>query len=111
MVREAEEQAEADKIKREAADLKNDASNLIFQTERALEDLAGDVDEATKTKVEGLIKELQEAIDKDDLDLIKSKKTALEKDAQEIAVKAYEKAQKQQESAPQDELTTANGKP
>jgi molecular chaperone DnaK len=110
MVREAEEQAEADKIKREAADLKNDASNLIFQTERALEDLAGDVDEATKTKVEGLIKELQEAIDKDDLDLIKSKKTALEKDAQEIAVKAYEKAQKQQESAPQDEPTTANGK-
>lgn len=110
MVREAEEQAEADKIKREAADLKNDASNLIFQTERALEDLAGDVDEATKTKVEGLIKELQEAIDKDDLDLIKSKKTELEKDAQEIAVKAYEKAQKQQESAPQDEPTTANGK-
>lgn len=110
MIREAEEQAEADKIKREAADLKNDASNLIFQTERALEDLAGDVDEATKTKVEGLIKELQEAIDKDDLDLIKSKKTELEKDAQEIAVKAYEKAQKQQESAPQDEPTTANGK-
>ncbi|BCR35823.1 molecular chaperone DnaK [Mariniplasma anaerobium] len=95
MVKEAEEQAEADKLKRESADTRNEASNLIFQTTKAIEDLGADVDEATKTKLQDQIKDLEEALKGDDIENIKAKKEALEKDAQEIAAKAYQKSQQQ----------------
>ncbi len=98
MVKEAEEQADADKKKREEADLRNEASNLIFQTNKAMNDLKDEVDAATKTKLEGLIHDLEEALKGSDLDLIKSRKEALEKDAQDIAVKAYQKAQQANQS-------------
>ncbi len=104
MVKESEEQAEADKQKREEADLRNEASSLIFQTTKAIDDLKEEVDEATKTKLQGLIKDLEDALTGTDLELIKSKKEALEKDAQDVAVKAYQKAQeKHQAENPQDD--------
>ena len=105
MVREAEENAEADKKKREEADLRNDASSLIFQTTKAIKDLGDQVDQAEKEKVESLVKELEKALEGQDLDLIKEKKEALEKDAQNIAVKAYEQASKAKEA---DTNTTDN---
>ncbi|MCD4826304.1 MAG: molecular chaperone DnaK [Acholeplasmataceae bacterium] len=95
MVKEAEEQAESDKIKRDAADTRNEASNLIFQTGKAIEDLGDDLDEATKTKLQDQINDLEEALKGDDIDHIKAKKEALEKDAQEVAAKAYQKTQQQ----------------
>jgi molecular chaperone DnaK len=107
MVKEAEEQAEADKQKREEADLRNESSNLIFQTNKAMTDLKDEVDAATKSKLEGLIKDLEEALKGSDLDLIKSRKEALEKDAQDIAVKAYQKAQEQK--APEGEQSKKDG--
>lgn len=104
MVKEAEEQAESDKKKREEADLRNEASSLIFQTNKAIDDLKEEVDEATKSKLQDQIKELEEALNGTDIDLIKSRKEALEKDAQDIAVKAYQKAQeKHQAEHPQDD--------
>ncbi|HKL94941.1 MAG TPA: molecular chaperone DnaK [Haploplasma sp.] len=115
LVKEAEEMAEADKVKREEADLRNDASNLIFQTEKAVTDLGEEVTEEQKTNIENLIKELNEALDSDNIEDIKSKKEALEKDAQEIAIKAYEKVQKEQseqnsteETDSTDEATTVD---
>ncbi len=112
MVKEAEEQAEADKQKRENADVQNEASNLIFQTNKALDDLKDDVDEATKEKIKSEIAELEEALKGDDLDLIKEKKVALEKDAQEVATKAYQKAQEaqQQEQPQSDDNNESDGK-
>jgi molecular chaperone DnaK len=98
MVKEAEEQAEADKQKREEADTRNEASNLIFQTNKAMDDLKDEVDPSTKTKLQGLIKDLEDALNGTDIDLIKSRKEALEKDAQEIAVKAYQKAQEKHQA-------------
>ncbi len=102
MVKEAEEQAESDQLKREEADLKNESSNLIFQTTKAIEDLGEEVDQETKTKLEEQIKELEEALKGTDIELIKQKKEALEKDAQEIAAKAYQKTQEQQPGAQQN---------
>jgi len=111
MVKEAEEMAEQDKKRREEADLRNESSNLIFQANKALEDLKDDVDEATKSKVEGLIKDLEEALKGNDIDDIKAKKEALEKDAQEIATKAYQKAQQaQQQTNEQPQEETKDGK-
>ncbi|MBU1142795.1 MAG: molecular chaperone DnaK [Firmicutes bacterium] len=98
MVKEAEEQAEADKQKREEADTRNEASNLIFQTNKAMDDLKDEVDPSTKTKLQGLIKDLEDALNGTDVDLIKSRKEALEKDAQDVAVKAYQKAQEKHQA-------------
>lgn len=112
MVKEAEEQAEADKAKREAADTRNEASNLIFQTNKAITDLKDEVDEATKTKLEEQIKALEEALKGDDIEDIKAKKEQLEKDAQDIAVKAYQKAQQAQQGQQdtQNDSTDEDGK-
>ena len=93
MVKEAEEQAEADRMKREEADLRNEANNLIFQTNKAITDLGAEVDQSMKSKLEDEIKDLEHALNGSDLDLIRSRKEALEKDAQEVATKAYQKAQ------------------
>ncbi|MCR5308277.1 MAG: molecular chaperone DnaK [bacterium] len=93
MVKEAEENAEADNKRKEKADALNDANNLIFQVEKALRDLGDKATPEEKADCEAGIKELQEAIDKDDLDLIKEKKEALEKKAQNVAIKAYQQNQ------------------
>jgi molecular chaperone DnaK len=107
MVKEAEEQAEADKKKREEADLHNEASNLIFQTNKAITDLGDEIDAATKSKLESEIKDLEEALKGSDIDLIRSKKETLEKDAQDVAVKAYQKAQeKHQAENPQQDSSS-----
>ncbi len=98
MIKEAEEMAEQDKQKREEADLRNEASNLIFQTNKAIEDLGDEVTEDEKTNVEAKAKELEEALDGDDIELIKSKKEEFEKVAHDIATKAYEKVQREQQA-------------
>lgn len=95
MVREAEENAEADKRRKEEADLVNEANNLIFQTKKTLEELKS-VDENEKSEALRLCDELQKALDAHDQSLIKSKKEELEKVAQNIAVKAYQQAQSEQ---------------
>ena len=95
MVKEAEENAEADKARKEEADLVNEANQLIFQTKKALSDLKN-VDEAEKKNAEDLMADLQKALDSHNLAEIKTKKEALEKVAQEIAVKAYQQTQEAQ---------------
>lgn len=107
LVKEAEENLEADKKRREEADLRNDSDALIFQTEKAIKDLGDDVTEDEKTSVEEKIKDLKDALAGTDLEVIKSKKEALEADAQNIAVKAYQKAQEAEETK---EETTDNSK-
>ena len=94
MVREAEENAEADKRRKEEADLVNEANNLIFQTKRSLSELLNG-DDIEKAVAERLCDVLQIALDSKDMSLIKSKKEELEKVSQNIAVKAYQQAQAQ----------------
>ena len=95
MVKEAEENAEADKARKEEADLINEANQLIFQTNKALNDLKN-VDPTEKENAENLIKDLEKALESKNIADIKEKKEALEKVAQDIAVKAYQQAQEGQ---------------
>ncbi|MFA6800860.1 MAG: molecular chaperone DnaK [Acholeplasmataceae bacterium] len=112
MVKEAEEMADTDKKRREEADLRNESANLIFQANKALEDLKDKVDASMKSKIEGEVKDLEKALESKDLDDIKAKKEALEKDTQEIAVKAYEQAQNaQQKTQDESNETTKDGNP
>ena len=95
MRKEAEENKEADKKRKEEADLKNEAEQLVFQTEKSLKDLGDKVDKKEKEEAEDLIKDLREALSKNDLDDIKAKKDKLQEKAMALATKVYENVQKE----------------
>lgn len=99
MVKDAEANAEADKKRREEAELRNEADQLVFTTTKTLEDLGENVSDDDKQKAEAARDELQEAIDNDDLDAIKEKKNALNTIVQELTVKLYEQAAAEQQAA------------
>ena len=98
MRKEAEENKEADKKRKEEADLKNEAEQLVFQTEKSLKDLGDKVDKKEKEEAEDLIKDLREALDKNDLDDIKAKKDKLQEKAMALATKVYENVQKENQA-------------
>ena len=98
MRKEAEENKEADQKRKEEADLKNEAEQLVFQTEKSLKDLGDKVDKKEKLEAEDLIKDLREALSKDDLDDIKAKKDKLQEKAMALATKVYENIQKENQA-------------
>jgi molecular chaperone DnaK len=98
MIKQAEENAEADNKRKESADAKNEADSMIFQSRKAIEDLGAEVTDEEKETVENAIKDLEEALKGDDVEAIKAKNEALAKASQSIAMKAYEKANKSNES-------------
>ena len=93
MIKEAEENAEADKKRKEEADLRNESEQIIFAAKKAVTDLGSEVTEEEKNDIEAKSKELEEALKGSNLDDIKAKKEALEKASQNVAIKAYQKAQ------------------
>ncbi|HLQ97972.1 MAG TPA: molecular chaperone DnaK [Candidatus Dormibacteraeota bacterium] len=100
MVKDAEENAEADKKRREEVDLRNEADQLIFTTDKTIKDLAEKVSDDEKEKAEAAKEELKKALESDDIDQIKEKKEALEEQVQQLSVKLYEQmAQEQQAQA------------
>ncbi len=99
MIKEAEENAEADALRKEEADLKNESDQLIFAANKAVTDLKDDVTDEEKTQIEEGIQGLTDALASNDLDDIKAKKQALETVTQALTMKAYEKANQQQDAA------------
>ena len=95
MVKEAEANKEEDKKRKEEAELKNDAEQLVFQTEKSLKDLGDKVDKKEKEEAEDLIKDVKDALEKNDIDEIKEKKEKLEEKAMALATKVYENIQKE----------------
>jgi len=95
MVREAEDNAEADKKRKEEVELRNEADQLIFTTEKTLKDLEGKVDAAEVKKAEEAKDELKAAVEKNDLDEMRQKKDALQEIVQNLSMKLYEEAAKQ----------------
>ena len=102
MVKEAEANREADEKRKEEADVKNEAEQLIFMTEKSIKDLGDKIDAKDKEKAEEEIKELKEALEKDNLDDIKSKKEKLNETAMAFATKVYEEAAKKAQAEQSD---------
>ena len=98
MRKEAEENKEADEKRKKEAEVKNDAEQLVFQTEKSIKDLGDKVDKKEKEEAEDLIKDLKEALEKDDIDDIKKKKDKLQEKAMALATKVYEQAAKERQS-------------
>ncbi|WP_042458563.1 molecular chaperone DnaK [Neobacillus dielmonensis] len=98
MVREAEDNAEADKKRKEEAELRNEADQLVFTTEKTLKDLEGKVDAAEVTKANDAKDALKKAIESNDLDEMRAKKDALQEIVQALTVKLYEQAAQAQQA-------------
>jgi len=98
MVNEAEENAEADKKRREEVELRNEADQLVFTTDKTIKDLGEAVTEEEKQKAEEAKQELQTALEGEDLEQIREKKDALQEQVQQLSVKMYEQAQQQAEA-------------
>ncbi|MEG0994441.1 MAG: molecular chaperone DnaK [Bacilli bacterium] len=111
MMKDAEANKEADKLRKEEIEIKNDAEQMIFQTEKSIKDLADKITDEEKTETEKLIQEAKDALEKNDIELIKSTKEKLTEKAMALATKVYENVQKEQqakEASEQNNETNAN---
>ena len=97
MRKEAEENKEADNKRKEEAEIKNDAEQMIFQTEKAIKDLGDKADKKEVEKAKDLIDDLKKALEKGDIDDIKEGKEKLQETAMGLAAKVYENAAKERQ--------------
>ncbi|MGD9604604.1 MAG: molecular chaperone DnaK [Bacilli bacterium] len=98
MVKEAEENAESDRLRKEEADLRNECEQIIFAAKKSVDDLGAEVNDQEKKDIETKSEALRHALEGKDLDDIKAKKEELLKVSQKVAARAYEKAQKEHQS-------------
>ncbi len=91
MVRDAEQFAEEDKKRREAAEAKNNAESLIHTTERQIAENGDKVDAALKGEIEAAIAEAKTAVESGDPEAMKEKSNALTQVAMKLGQAIYEK--------------------
>ena len=99
MMQDAESHAEEDKRRREEADVRNNADNLVYSIERSLKDVDGKVDPNTKLEIEQAIKETKEALAGGDIEEIKSKQETLMTASHKLSEVLYSQAQQEQEAS------------
>ncbi|MBS3850404.1 molecular chaperone DnaK [Devosia sp. J2-20] len=98
MVQEAEQNADADKKKREAVEAKNQGESLIHSTEKSLSEYADKVSDEDKAAIETAITELKAVIEGDDGELIKEKTDALGQASMKLGEAMYKASQAEAEA-------------
>ena len=109
MVRDAEANAEQDKKEREKVDVKNQADNLIFQTEKTMGEIGEKISTEEKTSIQAGIDELKEKIKGGDTESIKASMEKLMKSSHKMAEELYKNAQAAGAGAPGAEAGAAAG--
>ncbi len=102
MKREAEENADSDKIERENIDKLNQADGLIFQTEKQLKEFADKLSVDDKSKLETVLGELKEAHASKNMEVIDSKVESLNSTWSEISTKMYQNTDAPSSESPDD---------
>ena len=100
MVKEAEDNKDADEKRKEEIELKNRAEGFIAQIDQTLEAENPNVTEDQKKQVKQLRDELQKAVDENDYATLKTKIDELEKAAQAMSEAMYQQAQAQGQQGP-----------
>ena len=100
MVKEAEDNKDADEKRKEEIELKNRAEGFIAQIDQTLEAENPNVTEDQKKQVKQLRDELQKAVDENDYATLKTKLDELEKAAQAMSEAMYKQAQAQGQQGP-----------
>src|SRR5699024_12748845 len=80
MVKDDEEKAKAEKQRREEIDLRNEADQLVFTTDKTIKDLGEKVTDEEKQKAEDAKEALKQALEGEDVEAIKEKKSAWEEE-------------------------------
>ncbi|KTE41846.1 MULTISPECIES: molecular chaperone DnaK [unclassified Sphingopyxis] len=107
MVKDAEQFAEEDKKRREAAEAKNNAESLIHSTESQLREHGDKVDEALKSEIEAAVAEAKTAVEGGDPAAMTEKAQALAQVAMKLGQAIYEKEQQAAASPSADEAGEA----
>ena len=94
-VKEAEQYAAEDKKRKEAIEIRNNADQLVYQSEKALSELGDKVEQAEKDAITAEIDKVKEALKGDNTDLIKEATDALQQKFYEISQKLYAQANPQ----------------
>ncbi len=95
MKKEAEQHAEEDKKQSEIIDIKNQADQIVYSSEKMLKDAGDKISDEKKKELGEKIKELKESQEKDDAEEIKKKIENLSKISQEIGKMIHEEATKE----------------
>ena len=98
-VNEAAAFAEEDKKRREEIDTRNNADQMVYQSEKMINENGDKFSEAEKTELNGKIDALKEALKGDDINLIKSRQEELTKQFNDISVRLYQEAAAAQQAA------------
>lgn len=104
MIKDAEEHEEEDKKRRDLVETRNQADNLVYQTEKNLDEYGDQLSEDDKTKLQDAIDHLKEVQDSDDLDTIKEAIDQVNETWSSISSNLYDQARQQQQ-----QQQTANG--
>nr|YP_009399344.1 Hsp70-type chaperone [Kapraunia schneideri]ARW68950.1 Hsp70-type chaperone [Kapraunia schneideri] len=107
LVKEAQENADLDKQKREKIDIKNNADSLIYQTEKQLKEMGDKIDTSDKEEIEVKIQQLKQALKDENYADIESLQTSLQQSMMDIGKKAY---QQDSQSESQDTVIDTNSK-
>ena len=99
-VKDAEQYAAEDKKRREDVDARNNADQMVFQTEKALSELGDKVSPSEKSECEAKLNALKEALKGTDIEAIKAKQDDLQKAFYAISEKVYQQAAQQQGQQP-----------
>ncbi|HKQ02692.1 MAG TPA: molecular chaperone DnaK [Actinomycetes bacterium] len=108
MVREAEQYAEEDRRRREAAEAKNRAEQLVYQTEKSLKDYGDKISDEDRSTVESALTNLKEKLAGDDTVAITSATEALQQASYKLAEAVYAQAQSGPGQAQPGATTTAD---
>lgn len=102
MAKEAEVHSEEDKKRRELVEVKNQADNLVYSTEKSLKDIGDKIDQAEKDKINSALEALKEAMKSDDRDAIKKATDELMQSSHKLAEALYQKSggDQQQQAEP-----------
>ena len=98
-VKEAEAYAAEDKKRREAVDVRNNADQMIYQTEKTVTEFGDKLSEEEKNKIETAKEALKEALKGEDIDAIKARQEELQKEIFAISEKVYKAAAEAQAAA------------
>ncbi|MFC4684411.1 MULTISPECIES: molecular chaperone DnaK [Exiguobacterium] len=96
MVKEAEANAEADKQRKEEAELRNETDQLVFATDKAIKDLGDKVDATDKERAEAAKEKAKTALEGTDLEALRTAKDELSNVVQELTQKVYANMAEQQ---------------
>ena len=94
-VKEAEQYAEEDKKRKEAIEIRNNADQLVYQSEKTLAELGDKVEQADKDAVQAEVDKVKEALKGTDNEQIKAATEALQQKFYEISTKLYQQANPQ----------------